>query len=198
MKTFMTMISMKVLIDTNIFIELEGTSILDRSYPALMKVLDKNDAQVLIHPASLEDLRRDPNDARREGNLSRVAKHEELSRPPDCTADFSTVGINCASANDKVDCAILCAVYKDAVHFLVTEDNGIHRKARRLGIENRVFYVQQALSSFSNVFSDEPIRLPNIEQVCVHEIKILVNDTSHKLEGCVSGRSRHLQHFLFI
>ncbi len=165
---------MRVLIDTNIFIELEGTSILDRAYPALLRVLEKAGANVLIHPASLDDLRRDGDAARRERNLSRVQKYEVLNRPPDCTAEFSAAGITCVSPNDQVDCAILCAVYRDAVHFLITEDNGIHKKARVLGVDRRVFYVQQALTSFAATFSEEPIRLPNIEQIYVYEIKDLL------------------------
>ncbi|SRR5579875_219075 len=167
---------MRVLIDTNIFIELEGTSILDSSYPALLKVLEKAKAQTLIHPASLDDLKRDGDAARRERNLSRIAKYDVLPRPPDCTSEFAAAGINCVSENDKVDCAILCAVYRDAVHFLVTEDNGIHRKARALGIDGRVFYVQQAATSFSAAFSDAPIKLPNIEQVFAYEIKDTLTD----------------------
>ena len=168
---------MRVLIDTNIFIELEGSNILDRGYSSLLRVLEKAHAQILIHPASLDDLRRDRDSDRRARNLSRVHKYTELLRPPDCAADFAAAGINCLTPNDKADCEILCAVYKDAVNFLVTEDNGIHRKAKALGIGARVFFVAQALSSFSATFSDEPIKLPNIQQVFVYEIKDYLADT---------------------
>lgn len=163
---------MRVLIDTNIFIELEGTTVLDQSYPALLKILHENQFQLFVHPSSVDDLKQDTDSARRARNLSRITKYEPLPNPPDCTTEFASQSINCAGHNNTVDCKILCAVYKDAVAFLITEDRGIHRKAKQLGIQDRVFFVVQALNSLSKVYSRQSaISLPNIEQVYVHQIR---------------------------
>lgn len=163
---------MRVLIDTNIFIELEGTTVLDQSYPALLKILQDNHFQLFVHPSSVDDLKQDTDTARLARNLSRITKYQTLPNPPDCTAEFAAQSINCRGHNNEADCKILCAVYKDAVAFLITEDQGIHRKSRKLGIQDRVFFVTQALNSLTKVFGrTATINLPNIEQIFVHQLR---------------------------
>jgi len=47
-----------------------------------------------------------------------------------------------------VDNALLYSVYVDDVDFLVTEDKGIHSKALELGIEDRVFPIEEGYDFF--------------------------------------------------
>jgi len=162
---------MRFLIDTNIFIELEGHSKLDEKYADLIRLLRRNDDELLIHPASEQDLLRDKDVVRRERNLSKIAKYDSLLQPPDCLEELKSLGVDCATPNDQVDCQMLCAVFKDAVHFLITQDKGIHARAKRIGVNDRVFYVGQALSAFTSALSPWPLKLPNVELVLTHQIQ---------------------------
>lgn len=163
---------MRILIDTNIFISLEGSPVLEESYLKLIKILKDNNFEILIHPSSLKDLNRDKNEVRKNSNLARVRFYKMLERPPDYSQEFeSKYGIISSKENDIVDNEILSAVYGNAVHFLITEDNGIHQKAKKVGVSGTVFYLQQALQSFSALLSHHSIQLPNIELVYVYEIK---------------------------
>jgi hypothetical protein len=48
-------------------------------------------------------------------------------------------------SSDLVDNSILYAVYKNAVDFLITEDRGIHKKANRIRIDDRVLFINDAI-----------------------------------------------------
>lgn len=169
---------MRILIDTNIFIELEGQSVIRDSCLSLLKSLEDSEHKVLVHPASVDDLQRDSDHTRQQSNLSKVRKYSLLERPPDCLDEFTNqFGLVARNDNDRVDHDLLCAVYRNSVHILISEDQALHRKAKLLGISNRVFYAEQAANSLKIASGKVPIALPNIEQVLVHEIQHLLSST---------------------
>lgn len=161
---------MRVLLDTDVFVQLEGSTTVDSDYTELLKVFQSINAEVLIHPASLDELRTDTDLSRQEVNLSKLNKYLLLQRPPECIDDLLKAGIDCSNRNDEIDCAVIGAVFKDAVHFLISEDTAIHTKAKQLGIGQRVFFVRQALASFATTYNQTQVQIPNIEQIFVHEI----------------------------
>ena len=57
----------------------------------------------------------------------------------------SVLGEPKPNSHDAIDMLILAALVGNAVDFLVTEDNGIHRRAARLNLANRVLTVGDAL-----------------------------------------------------
>lgn len=162
---------MRILIDTNIFIYLEDSQILNDTLAELDRTHRENHVQVLIHPFSFEDLSHDRNDERRQRCLSRLNKYPQLENPPDCIEIFSRdFQIEDKNPNDRVDNSLLGAVFGDAVSFLITEDQEIHRKAIKLGIGDRVFFVAEASEYLKKVYNVQPVTLPNIQEVSVHEI----------------------------
>lgn len=64
--------NLRVLIDTNIFIALEGESILEQSYSELIRTLEHNNSEVLVHSASRKALQQPHpcREYRRAGRLS--------------------------------------------------------------------------------------------------------------------------------
>jgi predicted nucleic acid-binding protein len=162
---------MRILIDTNIFIGLEDFSVLNEKLGELDRIHRENDIQLLVHPLVREEIQRDKQQDRKIRALSRVQRYPELENPPDCSERFLNYGIEDKNPNDRVDNALLSAVYGDAVSFLVTEDRGIHRKGKRLGIDERVFRISEAYEYLKNIYSIRPVVLPNIKEVAVHEIR---------------------------
>ncbi len=149
---------MRILIDTNIFIELEGQSVIRDSCLSLLKSLEDSDHKVLVHPSSVDDLQRDSNLARQQSNLSKVGKYPLLERPPECSDEFSNqFGLIARNDNDRVDLELLCAVFRNSVHILISEDQKLHSKAKLLGISNRVFYAVDNMELF-NAFLKESER----------------------------------------
>jgi ribosomal protein S18 acetylase RimI-like enzyme len=74
--------------------------------------------------------------------------------------------------NDEVDVALLHALDLGAVDFLVSQDQGIHSRARRkqAGLADRVLVVADALQWLEATFEALPVRLPLIEEVPAHAI----------------------------
>jgi len=141
---------MRLLVDTNVLIPLEpaapeGTEA-TTAVAAELVGLAQGVHPILVHPVSLSELTGDPDQHRRSLRQVLVRKYVELTHPPVPTADMETeIGRALKGTNDWVDNLLLAAVYRDAVDLLVTEDEGIHRKAKRLGIEDRVVRVRDAV-----------------------------------------------------
>ena len=80
---------MRILLDTNIFIDREQDHVLSRELAKLLQTLNKLRAELVIHPLSVSELRRDSNIKRREVNLSKIEAYSHLERPPNPNNDTS-------------------------------------------------------------------------------------------------------------
>jgi len=164
----------RILLDTNIIIPLEDSStVLAESLGKLVKLANENGHQLLIHPASIEDLNRDKDKERRRISVSRIQKYTALIAPPTFTdSDREKLKLSETSDNDRIDNLIIFALYKNAVNLLITEDREIHKKAAKLGIDERVHYIQQAASSLEILHSKFHVDLPNIDELSLHQINL--------------------------
>ncbi len=165
---------MRILIDTNIIITLEDSSkTLADSFSEFSRACLSNHHDLLVHPASFADIENDEDEGRRLISLSRLRKYAILQHPPQASDDdLNSLGLPNNTRNDKTDNQILYAVYKNAVHLLVTEDRTIHKKAKRLNITSRVHYIQQAATFLQRLYQRHVVRLPKIEEVLTYNIDI--------------------------
>lgn len=152
---------MQILIDTNIFIHREDDEIVPKPLRELERSLKKAGHTITIHPYSVREIRNDDNEERREKAESRIETYVELSYPPTPSSsdtEFRNHIKKASSTNERVDNMLLFALFKDTVDFLVTEDRGIHKKALNLGIQDRVFTIEEG----RNFFAEErpPVRSP--------------------------------------
>ena len=141
---------MRILLDTNIFIPLEDSSLKIDEKLAKLNRLVSGKHQLLIHPATLRDIKRDKDLDRQSRIETRLAKYQQLEFPPvlDIEEEKALFGIP-KKDNDSVDNLILYALHSNCVHWLVTEDGGIHKKAKRIGEEERVLTVEQVIRSLA-------------------------------------------------
>jgi len=153
---------MRVLIDTNIFIHRENDHIISYDLQQLLSVLNKLKTELLIHPLSLEEIKGDQDTRRQAVMLSKVGAYPLLEMPPVPREDHKFFNIieQKDDAHDLIDNHILYTVYKDAVDFLVTEDRDIHKKAIKLGIDNRVLLIAEALTVFRGHLQKDSIIIP--------------------------------------
>lgn len=149
---------MNILLDTNIIIPLEDTSrILDASFAELRKLAAEQQHCLYVHPMQVEDINRDKNTERKQIVLSRLNQYSKIDNPPVLTEDECIkLGLSQPNDHDKVDNNILFALYRGAVHLLVTNDEGIHKKASKIGIQDKVYRLEQFLV-FLRRYSNQPV-----------------------------------------
>jgi len=164
---------MRLLIDTNVLIPIEPTRPQDLEVGSalaadLVRLAHQAGGAVLIHPSSLVDLAQDTDSERRTTREVLVRKYVRLESAPSPTVVESVLGVVGARTNHWVDHCLLAAVVGEAVDLLVTEDGGIHRKAVRLGIEDRVVTVEDALGLLRTLTDSAPVAPPAVEYVVAH------------------------------
>lgn len=167
---------MKVLLDANIVIAIEGdtnrqhvNSVLAASLHRLILAADGT-------PCIIENVRDDfvraTDTELRARRLREISKYLALARLS-IGRDFAEkAGYRWPLApNDKVDAAHLLAVDRNAVTWLVTEDRGIHRRAQNLGLADRVMFLADAVVSLKALIF-EPIEHHAVESVSPHQLDL--------------------------
>lgn len=163
---------MRFLLDTNILIPLEQSQqTLESSLANFVRLSHANGHELLYHPSTEDDIKRDVNETRRLQTLERLRQYSRLDQAPPCPWNQGVI-----NPNDKADNEILYALFCEAAHALVTEDHGIHRKAKEKGLGDRVYYIQTADDWLRRLHERVPVQLPNIEDVSLYSIVPLLSD----------------------
>src|SRR5574341_1280483 len=167
---------MKLLIDTNIFIPLEPASAayispLTEGAASLLKFALDSDFQLYTHPVALEDLKRDQNPERKRLRILLLSKYPPLPDPPPISSEIKTqLGDPGPESHDWVDHHLLTALAVDAVDLLITEDRRIHGKAKRLGLNDRVFTLSEATTWIQHLVDRIPGTPPAIRTAKAHTL----------------------------
>jgi hypothetical protein len=166
------------LIDTNVIIHLEDHKKVEPAFSTFTSLASKHKVNVFVHAAARDDLSRDTDSARRSISLSKIEKFQILEKVrgltrEQLTADFGKL----ARPNDEVDAVLLHALKINAADFIVTQDRGLHDRARRHSADlgRRVLFVPDAVQLLRTTFEpkDTPVRF--IEEVPANSIHL--NDT---------------------
>jgi GNAT superfamily N-acetyltransferase len=152
---------MRFLLDTNVLIPLEDSALpLQSNLANFVRLANAHGHSLVYHPASEEDIDEDRNEVRRGQTLQRLKQYSRLEHRPQCPwNDAST------RRNDAVDNEILYALSLHAAAALVTEDRGIHDKAKARGLVDRVYTIQTAEDLLLRLHESVSVRLPNIDDV---------------------------------
>jgi ribosomal protein S18 acetylase RimI-like enzyme len=163
----------KLLIDTNVFIGLEDQHEVAPEFAQLLQLCNQHSVHVFVHEAAFADIARDTNIPRRNVSVSKIRKFQQLRnvRQPSRAALEQRFGAM-PRPNDWVDVALLHALDIGAVDFLVTEDQGIHGRARRATppLADRVLTVVDAVAWLRASFEPTRVTLPFVEEVPAHAI----------------------------
>ncbi|TXR50498.1 GNAT family N-acetyltransferase [Phyllobacterium endophyticum] len=163
---------MKFLIDTNVVIQLEDDGEIKANFADLLRRCHENGIKVFVHEASIEDINRDANEARKKATLSKLNKFPQLKKIPSPSLDDLKARYGeLPKSNDVVDAKLLHAVSITAADFLITEDDGLHRRARKALLADRVMTVADALAWLKQSFEPDTVFLPAVEEVKAHEIE---------------------------
>lgn len=165
---------MKVLIDTNILIPLEDTNrTLDPNLADLRRLSEQNEYILYIHPAQKEDIQRDQDESRRKIVLSRLNQYQSIPAPPPLPDDvLEEYGWRQTDENDRIDNLLLHALCRGAVHFLVTNDKDIHKKARVAQVQEQVHRLDQFLAFLKAQSTPHQPPPPGIQERYLHEFDV--------------------------
>lgn len=143
---------MRILLDTNIIIYREDFGLVDENLQTLSRLLAENKVDLLVHPMAALDINRDKNEKRRNIIQSKLGNYLKLESPPilEDDSEFRKIIHKKESENEIIDDNLLFCIYRDAVDFLITHDGGIKGKALRLGLQDRVFNIEEAITFFEN------------------------------------------------
>lgn len=157
---------LRFLLDTNVLIPLQDSlQVLEGYLANFVRLASIGGHQLMYHPANIADFERDSNVERRQRNLQRIKQYPALHDHAICLWNTSET-----SPNDACDNELLYALHCDAVHALITEDRGIHAKARARGLAHRVYTVQTAEDWLKRLHETSQIVLPNIQDVPLYSL----------------------------
>lgn len=167
------MAGLKLLLDTNVLIALEDPKPLPPATAALSQKAQLHGLTLYVDEAAIRDVERDPQRERREVMLSKLRRFPTLDGVVHAgdvvlEAHFGRI----KDENDRCDVYMLDSLRLSIVDFLVTEDIGLHKRAERCGLADRVFRVVDALAWIRRTFERQEFRLPYVLAKKAHQISL--------------------------
>lgn len=170
---------MRALLDTNIIIESEGNVELSDSVQEFFRLSEKHKIERCVHKKSIDDISKDTDLVRKKITLSKLEKYPRLDFDRDPDKDYRRICEATGNIHDLIDDYILFSIVRDAVDYLITEDKGIHSKALKLNVNDRVFTAKEFCDFIKAEYELRfPSSLPTIEKV-----KLVDLDLSDKIFG---------------
>ncbi|PPG79665.1 N-acetyltransferase [Rathayibacter sp. AY1B4] len=165
---------MSFLIDSNVIIAAEPfNGELEDAHPAVssfLRLAAQNGHHVFVHPATRDDLAETSDPAHRAQNLAAYEKYLTLSEV-NVSGDVWNVFPHPAGPNDQRDARILASLHAEGVHFLITNDGRLRRRAARLGLEHRVLRTGEAAAQLAAWHPDAPPPPPMVDRLQTNELE---------------------------
>lgn len=168
---------MKFLIDTNIVIPLEPASKADLEAGSELarefhRLAIKAGHQLFIHPLIQQDIDRDKDKDRARLRTQLTGKYNVLKNPPTIEQrPLPPLDVPDKSKNDWVDVNLLVALDADAVDCLVTDDEDIHKKAAKVGLQSRVLRLPDIVATLKDLFDEVREPPPAVEFVEAYSLR---------------------------
>lgn len=165
--------AMTFLVDSNVVIAAEPfNGQLEELQPdvsAFMRIASEHGHKVFVHPATLDDLRQTADARHRMQNVAAYKKYPALDEGsvPQRVLDVFPAS---PSGNDVRDARILAALDSGAVHFLVTNDRKLQKRANRLGRGEAVLQPREAAEQLAAWHPDAPPPPPLVEEVKTYNL----------------------------
>ncbi len=167
---------MRFLIDTNVFISSEPIrpEQVEESTRVCLELarLSSGEHRLMVHPKAAEEIARDRDATRRQLRDLVLDRYPQLEQPPGIQSELAALSAAQPGSNDWYDDLLLACVLSDAVHGLITQDDGIHRKAKRLGVADRVHTVEDAVAMLRQLEAKPPAYIPSVSFLPLHSLHL--------------------------
>lgn len=138
---------MRALLDTNIIIHRENTIVTSKTIGQLFYWLDKLHYEKLIHPFSMNELRKLHNPLMQELYDAKLSAYTKMASVAHQTDKYITaLNDTPKTENDMIDNQLLFEVYSGRADILITEDRRLRNKACRVGLNEQVFSIDSFIS----------------------------------------------------
>ncbi|MFN3753001.1 hypothetical protein [Flavobacterium sp.] len=162
---------MKILIDTNILLNLEDNRIIEASFSNFYRLAIENNCKIIYHPKAIPaDISRDKNSNRKQITISKLKKYQELEDYAKPTKEFLS-NLKTKKANDEIDNIQLFQLYRGYVDYFITQDKGIHTSAKKLGINSKVLNISGILKLLEEQFTIVIPTHPILKEHSLREIE---------------------------
>jgi predicted RNA-binding protein with PUA-like domain len=144
----------------------EPTRFLLDTNATLVRLAMKQGHHIFVHPASRDELVGGSDPARGVQRLAELGKFQMLEESPITAYLSSELGPVVPDSNDHRDLRILASLFANAANFLVSNDAGLRRRARRVGVGDRVLTVADAaamLEGFEPTVAPPPPRVRAVQ-----------------------------------
>ncbi len=132
---------MRILLDTNIIIHREASKIYNQDIGLLFNWIDKLHYEKCVHPLTIEEIGSYQDEEVVKTMRVKIDNYNQLKTEAPESEKISTLREVDKTRNDFIDTSLLKEVLNKRVDFLITEDKGIHRKAKILGIEDKIYKI---------------------------------------------------------
>jgi predicted nucleic acid-binding protein len=140
---------MRVLLDTNILIHREASTVVRRDIGNVFFWLDKLRHDKIAHPVSITEIEKHQDEKVRNAFRAKLQSYNILKTTAPLSPQAQQFAVADKSENDRNDTIIINEVFTNRVDLLITEDRGVHTKADFLGIADRVFTIDAFLEKVS-------------------------------------------------
>jgi predicted nucleic acid-binding protein len=132
---------MRVLLDTNIIVHREASKVYNKDIGLLFNWLDKLHYEKCVHPVTIEEIKTYKDSDVVDTMKIKLENYNVLKTVSQDLPQIAYLRTHDRNSNDSNDTTILNELLNNRVNFLITEDKGLHRKAKYLGIEERVYKI---------------------------------------------------------
>lgn len=164
------------LLDTNIFIQLEEVDDkgeIRTSFGEFSSLCLKHKITIQVHPLTKTEIERDKIESRRKQMLSRLTKYPVLEKPPAAElSEIENLFGRIKRANDVNDSQLLFAIHRRCINYLISEDDGLHQRARHGGVHERVLTVKAAINLIKRLLEPESVKLPHVKDEFLYNINL--------------------------
>jgi len=165
---------MKILLDTNIIIHRETKNPTKQDIGELFWWIDKLGYKKCIHPVTLYEISKNQDEKARRSFDIKMKSYHKLPTIAPLKPEVRVISDKYdATENDRNDTILVNEVFSCRVDFLITEDKKIHAKATELGIDDRVFTIDEFLEK---VTAENPemveYRIPFIKKEYIGNINL--------------------------
>jgi rRNA-processing protein FCF1 len=159
---------MKALLDTNIIIHREASRVINQDVGILYRWLERAKYTKCIHSLSVSEIEKYKDKQTVETFQIKLDSYERIDIPSPLQPELKSVSEKIdVNENDIIDTHLLNEVFVGRVDILITEDKKIRRKAKELGISDKVFTIDSFLEK---TFAEHP-DLVNYKVLNVQKLK---------------------------
>ena len=136
---------MKILLDTNLIIHREAATVVRDDIGEVYRWIDNLKYEKFIHPDTVKELSSHKDERVVRSMTAKIGAYNQLRTITPDSNEIADLRLSDATQQDERDTNIIKELYGGRVAILISEDNGVHRKAGILGISKRAYTIKSFL-----------------------------------------------------